>query len=689
MMKLRFNRRYKMLTLVVLAVICFLLQIERVSQVVTHEYMLPSGTTGPVESRRPSCRDSRVDGLLSLSMSALWTEKTRFRPHSTILQIGTTEETGIRLDLGMGLEDPTTLSYFLVVGTSETSSGYLWYEFPLKESNYGVTNIALSIERRSYELLISNKDGSSERSLGTSPFFGCRFYIGEGREGYEPGFSSGALYSSEVITSEIRIKEGVPQDQSVVGLPKTWVEGFRGAMYLLFAFIAASFIVILSRRLQINCRKQFQLIVNPLGRSVNSAYFRGTLSAEASSLLVVFIILYSIAFAFLYIRGELLEQDWPKNSFFPHPTTRGGDFFLGFSEWAIHGGLGTKSLGLIYPPAAFLWFDFLEMFTRNPYKAIALFRGAYVVVLLCAISIVLKHRGLLTTTSVSLIALLSYPSVFAFFTGNPEMIISAGLVVALTAAERSRWNRFGIVIGLLGGFKIVPLIFLLVPLFFLKSKHALRVISAGLAAAVLINVVALWILPGGFGTNGFVGVRRAVMAVIGGMKMYNEMMVEGAPGIHFGHSVLNAVHAIWGLDALPSETWGFRWFVIAMTIGLVSLYRLKKSSAPLWYYFTLVGALGCVATPTSTDYKLAYMLPGVLAFVARGARGRGELTLVTLVISTLVPKPWLYIGSNPFNSATLWLTSITLPLIIVLLPAAAGRFNSKTKSTEPGTSGVS
>lgn len=634
-------------------------------------YEFGSVTSGKLHLVNNKCdnRNSRL--LFQLDFTANWDDL--MPSPSTLFHLGVSESEGLRVDIDRGIEDPDNLSFFLIAGDPTHSPPYRWNEFQLRPTFDESVNVSLRIVNQQYKLVLESPSGNRLSKDGELPAVDCRLiYLGSGKPGLLQGFGSGISQSSNASITNVSIYISKGQLQSAINLPKVVVAGseflFWPALGLTFvnliSYLDRRFAFVILAKLKRKFRCAVQLVIH-------NRYMYESPRSEVNLILAAFVALYVIGMGFIYYRYQIQNLDFPKNTFLPHPLTRGGDFFLNFSEWYVHGGFGKASYGLLYLPATYFWIELLQIFFPNPYTAIAISRLFLLCALLILVFVILKTRGFLTSLMGAAITLFSYPVIFLFFSGNLEFLVTLCFLIGILGLINGNWRIYAVAIGIAGSFKIVPFIFLLVLVSHENFRRWIRLGMLSAATALLANFLALLILPGGMMSKGVSGMVQAIEGTVASMRLYNEMMVLGPSGINFGHSPLNAIHAIWGLDTLPSDTWGTPLFVGLLFLGLAIVFLLRSLGSPLWYFLLFVGVLGCITTPTSTEYKLAYLLPGLLLFLRDGLRDQRELWPVLLSITTLVPKPWFYIGSNVFNPATLWLTSLTLVLLTFLIPVTA------------------
>jgi len=388
-----------------------------------------------------------------------------------------------------------------------------------------------------------------------------------------------------------------------------------------------------------------------------------------------------IAILLIYIQGVIEARPYPMNTFLPAPATRFGDFFGTFSQYAQAKGLGGVGYGVAYFPATYLPIQALVTMTSDPWRAMWISQITWIFGSIVVIFYTLRSKGFLVSAVAMVLIIFSYPSLLAFHTGNIEGWTGFLLLVAAALALRNSWLSFGVVVGVMGALKGVPMVFLLIPWFTCKWKVALRATAASLLTAAFLTLTALFFLPHGILSSGLSGATHALTAIRKSQAMYTELMVNGAAGIHYGHSILNTVHAIWGMGTLPSPTWGPILFIVVIILLVLVMILLRRLQAPIWMKFAVVGSIGCLAPATSTDYKLLYLAPALLAFLAAiDVTSPWTIGPICLVVFAMSPKPWLYVGTDPFGNATVYLTTAALLAIpLVCLAAMAMHPNEPQK----------
>jgi len=380
-------------------------------------------------------------------------------------------------------------------------------------------------------------------------------------------------------------------------------------------------------------------------------------------LFFLWIFFTALAVSINYYHGVVKGLSYPKNSFLP--PIGFGDFFAPFGAWTESQGLGDSGFGMTYFPATYIFLNFIRALTDDsPSLSVTLslliwFLGSFLVIFKF-----LRHNGFLQFLITGSLVAFSYPSMVVFATGNLEGWIGLLLLLSGVFAYQNKWNSFAICIGVACAIKGVPLIFVLLPLFVLKYKSGAIVALKTALVAVGLTIYSLVTLPGGFLDRGYSGVKEAVKTIYISQEKYRELMVDSIAGVHYGHSFLNAIHSLFGIQTMPSQFWAPIVFLILIAILLGLLYLQKIAGIDLWVKFLAVSAIACVALPTSTDYKLVYLSPALLLAAKSNLNVRYAKFLLILTVFAITPKPWLYVGEDPFANATVYLTATTLLAII-------------------------
>lgn len=361
-------------------------------------------------------------------------------------------------------------------------------------------------------------------------------------------------------------------------------------------------------------------------------------------------------------------MEHPENSFLPHPATRFGDFFAAFDEWNRFGGFGGVGYGVSYFPAMYIPLEAVQLITMDPWQGVAVSRWASLLWTGIVLHLALRRLDVDTRAIVGILLLLSYPHLLILHTANLDSWIVPLLLSAAIAAHHSRWGYFGVLVGAAAAMKGLPVMFMAVVIVSQPFRVAARALLHSALSALGLTAVALIALPGGVLNGGASRISVALQAIRDSQAMYVDLMVNSAAGIHYGHSFLNSVHAIKGMEFMSSEKFAPAVFVILSAIGLAALWLLRRMQKSIATFFLVCGAMMCVAPGTSTDYKLMFLAPGILLVALVDRRPtRLESLLVLLAVLAMAPKPYLRVGADPWGYAMVYGTTLLL-LLILLLP---------------------
>lgn len=375
----------------------------------------------------------------------------------------------------------------------------------------------------------------------------------------------------------------------------------------------------------------------------------------------------ALAVFVVYRRGFFQGMDHPENSFMPHPVTRFGDFFGAFDEWSRFGGFGGVGFGVSYFPAMYIPLEVIQLITMDPWQGVGLSRWTSLLWTILVLQLAMKHLDINTRTIVGVLLLFSYPYLLILHTANLDSWIIPILLSAALAAHRGNWGYFGVLVGAAAAMKGLPAMYLIVAVVSQPLRVTFRSLLMSATSALVLTGIALFALPGGVSDGGLGRIRVALRAIRDSQAMYVDLMVNSAAGIHYGHSFLNSVHSIFGMNVMPSHQFApaiFVFFVLLGITALVFLRLMKESQATL---FLVCGAMMCVAPGTSTDYKLMFLAPGMLLVAIQNqAPTRLGSSLFLVSVFAMAPKPYFRVGTDPWGYATVYVTSAVLILMIIL-----------------------
>jgi len=397
-----------------------------------------------------------------------------------------------------------------------------------------------------------------------------------------------------------------------------------------------------------------------------SHYLHRNVDAGVGLIFSSYFILFTLAISLVHFRATSMGMGEPFNSIMMRGWA--GDFFWNWNGWNKRPGFGDAAYGMAYFPASYIFVEFLRLITKNDaWFALHIFFVFYLSVVTGSVLLFLRPRGLTTSLMALTLVIASYPNLIALHTGNLEMLIFVLILLATLAAYAEKWNYFSICIGIAASVKVFPGIFIFAPFVLTAPKVAFRSFFLSAKTAILLTLFAVFVLPGGFLSNGLDGLRSIVKSTFESQKMYSDLMVNNVAGLHYGHSLLNGIHAFFGMDFLPSLYWAIPIMILGAIWTIVALVIIRKLNPPIWLVFGILGSSGCIFAPTSTDYKLLYLLPAVILFFRDSDRQIRSLILLLVITWAIAPKPYWYVGSDDYTNANVWLT----PILLIIFQVAA------------------
>jgi len=381
----------------------------------------------------------------------------------------------------------------------------------------------------------------------------------------------------------------------------------------------------------------------------------------ATFVLMTYFSFFFLSLIVIYVRGFFWGQEFPLNTFLPYPEARFGDYFGSHDYWYR---LQFDTVGYqgAYFPFTYLLIDLFVSYLAAPYASLS----AYFLSLLIIGGLFLAKLSRISsaprsvTLSAGLLLIASYPALITFHTGNVEgwtfLFILGAIIFRLDGQSR----KAVVLLSLATAMKVLPIVFLpcLLIGFDLRRRRSLTAlfVISGITATLIALVTQ---------RNGLLEGWGVIDRLRQSQEMYKSLMVTGQPGTYFGHSALNGLHALFGQDFLPSaDYWLVPLVLLALLITALCIVRLE---AEFWSFVLFCGASGCLLAPTSTDYKLLYLMPGLLIRLlsTRTVTSRHYLILGVALVA-IAPKPWGVLGSDPYLNAGVWLTPIVLMALLVL-----------------------
>lgn len=364
---------------------------------------------------------------------------------------------------------------------------------------------------------------------------------------------------------------------------------------------------------------------------------------------------------FLYVRGMFWEQPWPLNSFLPAPINHFCDYFSIVDAWRrlqFNGG-GN------YFPAADLFIHPFSLI-QSQYTGANLFIWISSSFMFIYSFINLKSQNLAATIQHAVIfSFMTYPVLFALHTANFEFFVFIFLCLFIHFYQQNnRLSTFFLALAI--SMKLVPGIFLVLLLADKKYKE----IGLTFFWVIVLTLIPLLIFDGGLrsGLNNYLEHMKA------GQAFYYNFMVLGVPGIHYGHSLINAARILMG-PHLPSVEFliqPYTFFVVLVLAWIT--YCIVFKIKDLWKKVAILIIAMNLLPYTSTDYKLLHLYIPLYLFINHSQKQRWDGLFSVLFAMLLIPKYYLYFYKDPLlsmNNVVNTFAMLFMGLLIIL---------SKTKS---------
>lgn len=359
----------------------------------------------------------------------------------------------------------------------------------------------------------------------------------------------------------------------------------------------------------------------------------------------------------------------PFDTILTNPLSRYGDFFGVSDEW-FRFGWSSPGYGMLYLPATYIPIELLQRLGIGPYKSVFLLLLSMLVLLLVITRKILKLVSANRIWQILLLCLTvtCYPIWFIYGTANLEGFLLLSIFAAYFFLLRSQNNLAALMIGVAASFKIFPILFLLVFLSLSKVNYR-KIVYYFSLGFVIPSALAVLFLPRGVFQNGFGSFLQIIENTVASQEMYAELMYFSQSGTHFGHSFLNGIHSVFGENFWPTRPIYLYSSIALILFGLtpVIINLLRRRKMNLFMLSVVTAVIGCLAPPTSNDYKLWYFLPACFVFSFVKNVTRIEKIVFILLPIILVAKPYLHTGVQPWANANSYVTPTIMVLIILLL----------------------
>lgn len=386
--------------------------------------------------------------------------------------------------------------------------------------------------------------------------------------------------------------------------------------------------------------------------------------------LFIYIGLWVSCIAMLLYRNLSGSYEFPKTSFLNAFVTRFGDFYGTYDHW-VRLGWGSVEYGLSYFPATYFIHTFFDFFLFTPQDAM---KVLHFLTFGFIFQIIRRFSGLNSRKSLIFFLLFcsSYPVIFSFSTGNLELVFFSLFIYAYFILE-TKPKKSAIVLGLAAAPKLVLLIFVIL---FFNNKKSLRsnfkLAGFSFGSAIFANIAALILLPKGILDDGFSALPKIVKGTLQSIDLYQELMIFSGSGLHFGHSLLGALHVFFGMDFINTPRQVYLFSIVLLAVNLCLLFVAIKRGTSQSKLGLLIAITFCLSLPTSTDYRLIYVGFFLLTVLFQVSLAKGELPIYALIglalaITSQIPKPYLYLVGSPYIGMNVWFTPIGLVLAQIFL----------------------
>lgn len=367
---------------------------------------------------------------------------------------------------------------------------------------------------------------------------------------------------------------------------------------------------------------------------------------RAAIICAILLIGTTCATIFHYARFAFIGDHAPSIDSFLHPAL---NIFCDFYSLFDHFVRLKYDMPMNYLPGLFVPLTLLaEASKNNPYFAIQIVLAVYLAFLIPYIFISVRGMRQKIVT-VFIIVVFCYPILFTLHTGNFEMLCFLLVAYGVTMRIKHKYLLAGILIGMAAAIKIYPAIFL----FALVTKKNWKTLFGGAGMAFWLLLIAGFAMSGSIVEN----FNSWFIASQAGLENYSKLMVVSYEGLHFSHSLLNA------LRILAGKNWDITlllpYIYAILALGVFGVLTIVHKPKHLYMKVLLLCCAICLFTPTSQDYKLLYfMIP--LLLLLRSRRVYFHETVLCIMIAMLfIPKTYvrfyehLYVNSNTLLNASI------------------------------------
>jgi hypothetical protein len=373
-----------------------------------------------------------------------------------------------------------------------------------------------------------------------------------------------------------------------------------------------------------------------------------------------------------YERGVVHKAPYPLNTFLFRPDYQFTDLtnYYVYSQNVFDRPVESRQLvaGLASP--FMMLCGWLLYVTVSPNVAWWLITAFFFAALVLVVrrAILLVQPDMVWPATIAL-TLCSYPVWFSVDRSNLEELIFVLLLAMVVAYQRRRYLTAALLLGVMIASKSYGVVFLVL---FVSDRRYKETLLA-IAAAIVLTLAALWVLPGDFVHNS----RYFAQS----LAAYSPSYVIGNEGLYFGSS-------LWGLLKIIFYSYGtwvqpdlqrdllalavkpyfyFAATVFAGVAGLICLCRMD-----LWKKVALLLCSMNLLPYVCADYRLVHFFVPMLLFITNPQPRHTGAYFAVLFGLLLVPTGYFHFefdrrfGANPGEAAD----SVVLhPLLMLLLVA--------------------
>jgi hypothetical protein len=386
---------------------------------------------------------------------------------------------------------------------------------------------------------------------------------------------------------------------------------------------------------------------------------------EAKSVAVVALminyVLNSIAFGSVYVKTFIFQESY---TFLPIPKFLGfGDLWGTFEQWQALGFSGI-SYGHIYFPGTYFFVSLLTFFPQSYAMWILVF--ILHASLIFTVITILRPRDNIKIISTIVFLTLSQPILLIWSTGNLEGLVISLILLAFVAYQYRYYYIFTIFISLAASMKLFPIVFILILLFRIKFSLFIKYILFSLSLILIFTFLLLVFLKGGILDGN--SLNQILSNSNQSRKMYADLMYFSEASIPYGHSFLNGIHALFGMNFLETRTWMFPIAaLLSLLIFIPSLILALKYRFEDWKILLIIGVWTLLVVPTATDYRLAYLFPAILFILKNKLISLEATFFLVWIVIIITPKPFFSGSGHELAFFQVYFSSISFILIPILL----------------------